>query len=88
MTVVPGVEITGELPDRAEEVLTPAALELIASLHRQLGSRRLELLAARAERVRDLGAGGTLDFLPETAPIRADESWQVAPPGMPGTVAV
>ena len=80
MTVVPGVEITGELPDRAEEVLTPAALELIASLHRQLGSRRLELLAARAERVRDLGAGGTLDFLPETAPIRADESWQVAPP--------
>ncbi|USQ80680.1 malate synthase A [Ornithinimicrobium faecis] len=80
MSVVSGVEITGDLPDRAERVLTAAALELIANLHRQLGARRLELLAARADRVRALEAGGTLDFLPETAHIRADESWRVAPP--------
>jgi malate synthase len=84
MSDVSGLEIVGDLPERAEEVLTAAALELIASLHRQLGARRLELLEARSRRVAALAAGGTLDFLPETASIRADDSWRVAPaaPGL------
>ncbi|MBK5248813.1 MAG: malate synthase A [Actinomycetales bacterium] len=75
-----GLEITGDLPDRHEEVLTPSAFELITTLHRQLADRRLELLAARQERVQALADGGTLDFGPETAGIREDDSWQVAPP--------
>ncbi|HLV04383.1 MAG TPA: malate synthase A [Actinomycetaceae bacterium] len=77
--------ITGEMRERYEEVLHPTALELIATLHRRLDARRLELLEARARRVADLAAGGTLDFLPETAHIREDDSWQVAPPA-PGLV--
>jgi malate synthase len=75
-----GLTITGEIREGYEEVLTPSALELIALLHRELDSRRLELLRARTERVEDLAAGGTLGFLPETAHVREDPSWQVAPP--------
>src|SRR5699024_4658880 len=67
------------------EVLTEPAQELIVELHRALNDRRLEALAARERRVADLAAGGTLDFLAETADVRADESWQVAPPA-PGLV--
>ena len=80
-----GLEIAGPLHDRFEEVLTTTALELIARLHRELGGRRLELLRAREERVAALAAGGMLAFLPETAHIREDDSWQVAPPA-PGLV--
>lgn len=77
--------ITGPLLPRFDEVLTPGALELLATLHREFGARREALLAARAERQRELSAGGTLDFRPETAAIRADPSWRVAPPA-PGLV--
>ncbi|MFE6971042.1 malate synthase A [Isoptericola sp. NPDC057653] len=80
-----GLTITAEIGERDNEVLTPAALDLIATLHRQLGARRLELLDARARRRRSLADGGTLDFLPQTAHIRADDSWKVAAPA-PGLV--
>jgi malate synthase len=80
-----GVEIAGPAGDQFDEVLTPDALDLIATLHRELGARRLELLAARARRQDQLSAGAMLDFLPETAAIRADSSWRVAPPA-PGLV--
>src|SRR4051794_41378662 len=82
---VSGLEITGARQDHDDEVLTPRALELIALLHRELNPRRLELLAARQDRVRALAAGDTLRFLPETAHIRDDDSWQVAEPA-PGLV--
>jgi malate synthase len=81
---VDGLEITGPIGDRYDEVLTPRALELVALLHRELNGRRLERLAAR-ERVQALADGGTLDFLPETAHIREDDSWRVADPA-PGLV--
>jgi malate synthase len=82
---VTGVEITGPDVPRADEVLTPQALELVAALHRELDGRRRELLAARDERVRALADGGTLRFLPETASVREDDSWRVADPA-PGLV--
>ncbi len=85
MSTVDGVEITGPMGERFDEVLTPGALELIAQLHREFEGRRQELLAARQERVAMLAAGGTLDFLPETAHIREDDSWRVADPA-PGLV--
>ncbi|MFD2025322.1 malate synthase A [Promicromonospora aerolata] len=75
-----GLTITGDIAARAQEVLTPQALGLIAALHRALDDRRLELLEARQRRVEDLAAGGTLDFLPETRHIREDPTWRVAPP--------
>jgi malate synthase len=77
---VQGVQISGSEVARAEEILTPQALELIATLHRELNDRRLELLAAREERVQALAAGGSLDFLAETKGVRDDDSWRVAPP--------
>src|SRR5699024_10464328 len=82
---VEGIEITGELPSRAEEVLTEAAQDLIVRLHRELAGRRAEELRAREDRVAELSAGGTLDFLEESRQVREDESWQVAPPA-PGLV--
>ncbi|MFH8619235.1 malate synthase A [Streptomyces sp. NPDC017979] len=65
--------------DRQEEVLSEAALAFVAALHRRFTPRRDELLARRAERRAEIARTGTLDFLPQTASIRADDSWRVAP---------
>ncbi|MEU1495293.1 malate synthase A [Streptomyces sp. NPDC005776] len=64
---------------RQDEVLTPAALAFVAELHRRFTPRRDELLARRGERRTEIARTSTLDFLPETAAIRADDSWKVAP---------
>ncbi len=80
-----GVEIAGPSGSRYDEILTPEALDLIGVLHRELGLRRLDLLAARADRQRELSAGAMLDFLTSTEAIRSDTSWRVAPPA-PGLV--
>ncbi|MFE7586946.1 malate synthase A [Streptomyces gardneri] len=64
---------------RQEEVLTEAALAFVAELHRRFTPRRDELLARRAERRAEIARTSTLDFLLETAAIRADDSWKVAP---------
>ncbi|MQA94173.1 MAG: malate synthase A [Streptosporangiales bacterium] len=80
MPGIDGVEVTGPIEERYNEVLTPEALAFLAGLHRAFEVRRQELLAARQERQRELSAGGTLDFLPETAHIREDDDWNVAPP--------
>ncbi|YAL82197.1 malate synthase A [Dermacoccaceae bacterium W4C1] len=79
-----GVEITGPIEERYEEILSPTALDLIATLHRQLNPRRLELLAARKKKVEAVAAGQDLHFLDETAAVRQDPSWKVAPlaPGL------
>src|SRR5216117_2207028 len=74
------VEITGPYGDRYDEILTPQAIDLIAGLHAELGPRRSELLTARRRRQAELSGGAMLDFLPETAEIREDASWRVAPP--------
>ena len=79
------VEITGPTGERYVEILSPKALELLVRLHDALGDRRSELLAARRRRQAELSAGAMLDFLPETAHIREDTSWRVAPPA-PGLV--
>ncbi|WP_228989013.1 malate synthase A [Streptomyces sp. DH8] len=64
---------------RQEEVLTDAALAFVAELHRQFTPRRNELLARRGERRAEIARTSTLDFLPGTAAVRADDSWKVAP---------
>ncbi|MPZ63656.1 MAG: malate synthase A [Propionibacteriales bacterium] len=74
-----GVEITGVLQDRYDEILTEQALAFVADLHRKFEDQRQQALAAREARYADLAGGGTLDFLPETRHIR-DGDWQVAPP--------
>jgi malate synthase len=85
---MPGTErvrITGPIGDRYDEILTPQAIELIATLHAELGTRRSELLAARRRRQAELSRGGMLDFLPETQEVRENTAWRVAPPA-PGLV--
>jgi malate synthase len=79
------VVITGPTNERYVEVLSPRALQLLIRLHEMLGERRALALAARRRRQAELSAGANLDFLPETADIRADLSWQVAAPA-PGLV--
>jgi malate synthase len=80
-----GVEIAAPSGSRYDEILTQEALDLVGVLHRELGQRRLDLLAARARRQDELSAGGTLDFLTGTEAIRSDTSWRVAPPA-PGLI--
>ena len=80
ITTPAGVEIVADVTDEGAEILTPEALELVTKLHREFNGRRMELLARRAERARRIDAGEeTPDFLSETASIREDRSWRVAP---------
>jgi malate synthase len=74
----PKVEILGAQVERAEEVLTPLALQLLASLHRRFNAQRLELLAARTQRQLLLDEGALPDFLDATRQVREGQ-WRVAP---------
>ncbi|GHH79351.1 malate synthase [Streptomyces sulfonofaciens] len=75
---VPVIVDAEPLP-RQDEVLTREALAFLGELHRRFTPRRDELLARRAERRAEIARTSTLDFLPETAAVRADDSWRVAP---------
>src|SRR5919202_289028 len=82
MTIPAGVEVTGPMHDRYDEVLTPEALRFLTDLHRAFDGRRRELLDRRAQRDAELAAGGTLDFLDETKDVREGD-WRGAHPGPP-----
>jgi len=60
------------------EILSDQAVAFVADLNRRFRPRRDSLLAARAARRAEIAAGGTLDFRPETADIRAAE-WSAPP---------
>jgi malate synthase len=60
-----------------DRILTPEAVAFVAGLHRAFGSRRDELLAARAKRRAEAARTGRLDFLPDTGAVR-EADWQVA----------
>ena len=74
------VTVEAELLPRFDEILTADALDFVAELTEKFGSRRAELLQARADRYAAGSPGTRLNFLAETAEIRADRSWRVAPP--------
>jgi len=69
--------VEGPPAERAEEVLTPAALAFVADLQREFGPARDALMLRRAERRRTIATTGELDFLPDTAEVRGG-SWRVA----------
>jgi malate synthase len=79
----PKIEISGPWVERSEEVLTPLSMQLLASLHRRFNPRRLELLAARAQRQAELDAGALPDFVHAHTPLAAVEKapgdWTVGP---------
>lgn len=72
------IKILGEQNATTKEILTSDALQFIAALHQNFNERRLELLEARQQRQHELDHGGTLDFLEETAAVRAGD-WTIAP---------
>ena len=79
--MVAGVQIHSKEAEKAQaEVLTEDALKFLAALHRTFESTRQSLLTAREAVQQRLDAGAPFDFPPETAHIRADPSWQCAPP--------
>ncbi|PRX49482.1 malate synthase [Prauserella shujinwangii] len=75
------IDVSGPAGERFDEILTPAAVDFVARLDNAFAGRRRELLDARRRRRERLASGEErLDFLPETARIRNDESWTVAAP--------
>ncbi|TWG97796.1 malate synthase [Nocardioides sp. J9] len=72
------IQIAGGEVERGAEILTPDALAFVAQLQERFGARRDELLAARRTRREEVARTGRLDFLPETADVRAGD-WTVAP---------
>jgi malate synthase len=68
-----------ELPAEEQQILSPEALEFLAKLHRSFEHRRQTLLHLREERQTALHQGQRPAFLKETAQIRNDPNWKVAP---------
>jgi malate synthase len=73
-----GVSISGSVTPEFSQILTPEALGLIATLHRQFDARRQALLAGRAARQKQFDAGALPDFLLETKEIR-ESDWKISP---------
>ncbi len=73
------IQILGVRTPAVEQVLTPEAVEFIAKLQRAFNTTRLALLERRAERQARFDAGEKPTFLAETAAIRQDTTWRVAP---------
>jgi malate synthase len=61
---------------KTDDVLTPEATEFLQLLHRELGSGRTEILAAREKRAQRLRDGELPDFLDETRGVR-EADWRV-----------
>ena len=78
ITTPAGMAITGAIEPGFDTILTHDALALVAKLSRAFEPRRQELLAKRVELAARLDAGDKLDFLAETADIRAGD-WKIAP---------
>ncbi|MEP7368332.1 MAG: hypothetical protein ABI662_01670 [Dermatophilaceae bacterium] len=73
MTTHNGIQITGDMGERYDDILSAPAQAFLADLHRTSDARRLVLLLARTDRYQERAAGGTLGFLPETEKIRESE---------------
>lgn len=77
-SVPEGMAISGPYSTAYENILTYDALVFLKSLHQNFESRRQSLLKERQNTQIAIDSGKTLDFLPETADIRAN-AWTVAP---------
>jgi malate synthase len=73
-----GLVIKVRMKPEYEKILTNEALDFYINLHRKFSNKRLELLANREERQKEIDKGVFPTFLSETASIR-DASWEVAP---------
>ncbi len=73
------LEVVPSLSSEFAEILTPEALGFVETLVRAFGAEREALLERRAMRQREIDAGATPGFLPETAAIR-QANWTVVDP--------
>src|SRR3954464_9359179 len=73
-----GLKVNAPHVEGQERIFTPEALEFILDLEDQFGYRRRELMEERVKKQAELDKMAKLDFLPETANIRA-ASWSVRP---------
>ena len=71
--------ITATLTPEYQAILTTEVLAFVEKLAEKFTARKDALLAKRVARQARLDAGELPDFLPETAHIRSDNSWKVAP---------
>ncbi|KAI9312249.1 malate synthase A [Dichotomocladium elegans] len=79
-STVPGVAVLGTVTAEQAQILTPDALQFIATLQRIFNPTRKALMERRVFRQQELDRGILPDFLPETAHIRNDPNWRAAPP--------
>src|SRR5829696_2543745 len=63
MTIRDRIDVQAEASARHDDVLSEAALELVAQLHGELEGSRREVLHAREERQAELDAGGELELV-------------------------
>ncbi|MFG2045051.1 malate synthase A [Dactylosporangium sp. NPDC048998] len=73
-------KIIGPPAERYDEILTAEALDFLVALDERFAARRAALLDTRRARRARFTTGQLPDFLPETARIRQDPTWRVAPP--------
>ncbi len=73
-----GVAVRGPQVAGSDTILTPAAIDFLVRLHREVEPLRVALLERRAQVAARLAAGGSYDFLPDTRRVR-ESSWTVAP---------
>jgi malate synthase len=72
-----GITLTRPVTGRMAEILTPAALDFLASLERTYGATRRELLQAREKVQQKLDDGWRPGFPAETQAVRSGD-WRVA----------
>lgn len=75
----PNVAIKGQTNEAFRKILTPDAVAFLIELHRRFEDTRQQRLADRLAVQRKLDDGAVLQFLDETAGIRDDDEWRVAP---------
>jgi malate synthase len=73
------LEIRSPDVDGMDEILTSDACAFLVALHRVFEPRRHEALEVRRRRQEHIDANSPLDFLTETASVRDDPHWRVAP---------
>ena len=79
-STVPGVAVLAPVTSSEAEILSPQALQFVATIQRIFNPTRKTLLQKRVLRQQELDRGVLPDFLPETAFIRNDPNWRAAPP--------
>jgi len=76
---VQSLKFSKKLNNLEEKLFTPEAQQFLLKLHNHFNKQRLLLLQKRKERQEEIRQGHRPFFLKETALIRQDPQWRVAP---------